>query len=113
MLEEFRWVDDTTLEIYLRQGVRFQDGEPLTAKHFEQSFVELQRWRAPHPPGTYLNWHPDTGVEIVDDHTVRMLFPSPRGLAMGKFRGMHIMSSRFWDELGYGYRELGTGEGHW
>ena len=26
-----RWLDDQTLELALRQGVRFQDGEPFTA----------------------------------------------------------------------------------
>lgn len=112
-MQDFRWIDDTTLEVDIRQGVRFQDGEALTAEHFVRSFVEVQRWKAPHPPGTYLNWHPETIVEVVDDHKVRMRFPEPEGLALGKFRGMHIMNTRFWDELGYGYEKTGTGEGHY
>jgi ABC-type transport system substrate-binding protein len=106
-MQDFRWIDDTTLEVDIRQGVRFQDGEALTAEHFLRSFVEVQRWKAPHPPGTYLNWHPDTTVEVVDDHKVRMHFPEPEGLALGKFRGMHVMNTRFWDELGYGYKKNG------
>ena len=71
------------------------------------------RWPAPHPPGTSLNFHPDTRLELVDDHTLRMHFPEPDGLVLGKFRGFHIPSTRFWDEVGFGYRQKGTGDGHW
>lgn len=112
-MEDSRWVDDTTLEVDVRRGVRFQDGEPMGAEHVKRAFDEVQRWRAPHPPGTYLNFDPDTRCDIVDDHTVRFVFPAPDGLALAKFRGMHVASSRFWDEEGFGYRALGTGEGHW
>ncbi|CAN5884286.1 hypothetical protein BH23ACT10_BH23ACT10_31280 [soil metagenome] len=44
---------------------------------------------------------------------MRFNFPEPDGLALAKFRGMHVPSTRFWDEEGFGYRELGTGDGHW
>ena len=37
----------------------------------------------------------------------------PDGLVLGKFRGMHIPSTRFWEDEGFGYRKLCTGEGHW
>ncbi len=60
-----------------------------------------------------LNFHPDTRLEMVDDYTLRMHFPEPDGLILGKFRGFHIPSTRFWDEEGFGYRKRGTGEGHW
>jgi hypothetical protein len=74
----------------------------------------VQKWKAPHPPGTYLNFHPDTTVDVTDDHTIRFNFPEPDGLALAKFRGFHIPSERFWtDGGGFGYRKLGTGEGHW
>jgi hypothetical protein len=48
-----------------------------------------------------------------DDYTVRFEFPEPDGLALAKFRGFHIASTRFWEEEGFGYRKYGTGEGHW
>jgi hypothetical protein len=80
---------------------------------FKRAFEEVQRWKAPHPPGTYLNFHPDTRLEVIDSHTVRMVFPEPDGLVLGKFRGFHLPSTRFWDEEGFGYRKRGSGEGHW
>jgi ABC-type transport system substrate-binding protein len=112
-MEDSRWIDDTTIEVQLRKGVRYQDGEEFTAANFKRAFDETQRWKAPHPPGTYLNFHPDTRLEIVDDHKLRMIFPEPDGLVLGKFRGFHLPSTRFWDEIGFGYRALGSGEGHW
>jgi ABC-type transport system substrate-binding protein len=112
-MEDSRWVDETTFEVTLRQGIRFQDGEEFNTKSFERAFVEVQKWKAPHPPGTSLNFHPDTRLEIIDDYTVRMIFPEPDGAILGKFRGFHLASTRFWDEVGFGYTKLGTGEGHW
>jgi ABC-type transport system substrate-binding protein len=113
VMEDSRWVDDTTFEVDIRQGLRFQDGEDLTAEHVKRAFDEAQRWKAPHPPGTYLNFHPHARAELVGDHKLRFVFPEPDGLVLGKFRGMHVPSTRFWEEEGFGYRKIGTGEGHW
>lgn len=71
------------------------------------------RWRAPHPPGTQFNLAPGTRCEVTGEHTVRLHFPAPDGLAVGKLRAMHIMSTRFWDGPGFGYARNGSGEGHW
>ena len=113
VMQHGQFVDETTFEIDVRQGLHFQDGEELTAEHVKRAFDEVQRWRAPHPPGTYLNFHPDATAEVVDDYKVRINLPEPDGLVLGKFRGMHVPSTRFWEEEGFGYRALGTGEGHW
>ena len=50
VMEESRWIDDRTLEVHMRRGVRFQDGEECTAHSFQRAFDEVQRWPAPHPP---------------------------------------------------------------
>src|SRR5437588_8979358 len=55
-----RWPDDHTLELDVRRGVRFQDGEPFTAHNIKQNFDEMQRWIAPHPPGSWLNFPPES-----------------------------------------------------
>jgi ABC-type transport system substrate-binding protein len=108
-----RWVDDRTLELDLREEVRFQDGEPFTAHSIRQGFEEMQRWAAPHPPGTWLNFPPESVCEVVGEHRVRFRFPAPDGLAVGKFRGFHIPSADFWGTYGFGYAKTGSGEGHW
>ena len=113
VMENARWTDDRTLEITVRRCIRFQDGEECTAHSVKRAFDEMQRWKAPHPPGSNLNIHPDTVAEIVDDYKLKIKFPAPDGLVLGKMRGMHIPSTRFWEEEGFGYRKLGSGEGHW
>jgi len=117
LAESADWLDEKTLELKLRRGVRFQDGEPFTAHNIKLNFDEMQRWAAPHPPGTWLNYPaPESRAEVVDDHTIRFHFPGPDGLAVGKMRGFHIASTAFWkgpDAPGFGYKKYGSGEGHW
>ena len=116
LAESADWPDENTLELTLRKGVRFQDGEPFTAHNIKLNFDEMQRWAAPHPPGTWLNFPPESVAEVVDDHTIRFHFPGPDGLAVGKMRGFHIASTAFWKgpgAPGFGYKKFGSGEGHW
>lgn len=107
------WIDDRTLEVKLREGVTFHDGEKLTAPVFRRSFDEVQRWENPHPPGAFLNFAKATQLEVVDDYTVRFRFPQADSGAFMKFRGMHIGSTRFWKELGFVDPKKGNAEGHW
>lgn len=108
----YRWVDRQTLEVRFRDH-RFADGSPLTASSFSQSLTEQLRWRAPHPPGTHFNIDRRTLVEIVNDQTVRLRLPEVDGLVLGKLRATHIMTERFWRDLGFGYARDSSGEGHW
>lgn len=85
----------------------------MNAENVRQSFDEMTKWKSPHPPGTQFNHPEGTKMEIVDDYTVRFTFPEPDGLAVGKFRALHIMNTRFWDTIGFGYERSGSGEGHW
>lgn len=112
-MKTYRWVDDTTLEIEVREGNRFPDGELLTAHSVKRSFDEQQRWQSPHPPGTHFNVSPLTHCEVMGDYRVRFHYPEPDGLAVGKLRATHIMNTRFWDEIGFGYQRQHSGEGHW
>ena len=112
-MRAYRWADDLTLEVDLREGERFPNNEPLTAATVKRAFEEQQRWRSPHPPGTQFNLDPRTGCEVTGERSVRFRFPEPDGLALGKLRAMHLMSTRFWREVGFGYARAGSGEGHW
>ena len=76
VMEDSRWIDETRFEVDISEVVRFQDGEECTAHSFKRAFDEVQRWKAPQPPGTYLNFHPDARVEVVGDHRVRRIFPA-------------------------------------
>lgn len=112
-MRSYRWKDARTLEVDVREGERFPDGEPLTAHTVRRSFDEVARWEAPHPPGTHFNIDPRTRCEATDEYTACFRLPEPDGLALGKLRAMHVMSTRFWEKIGFGYERNGTGEGHW
>ncbi|MBA3415953.1 MAG: ABC transporter substrate-binding protein [Chloroflexia bacterium] len=112
-MADSKWVDDRTLEIEVREGERFPDGEPLTTATVERAFAEMMRWQSPHPPGTQFNLDPRTICEVTGERAVRFRLPEPDGGALGKLRAMHVMSTRFWEEVGFGYIRNGTGEGRW
>lgn len=113
LANDYKWLNENTLEIDLTQDVFFQNNETFTSEHVVKAFHEENRWKAPHPPGTWLNLPEGTTVEQKDLYTVRFHFPKPDGLALGKLRGHHWTNMLFWKKLGFGYRKLGTGEGHW
>lgn len=113
LAESWKWIDPRTIEFKLREGVKFQDGEPFTAKNVKRSFDEVQRWKAPHPPGAFLNFDQQTKLAVLDDHAVRFTFPRPDAAALMKFRGMHIGSTKFWDSNAFVDKTTGTAESHW
>ncbi len=113
LAESYRWVNPTTMEFKLRKGVKFQDGEAFNAQVFRRSFDEVQKSTNPHPPGAFLNFAKDTKLEVVDEHTVRFVFPSTDGAAVMKFRGMHVASTKFWNTNGFKNKKTGNAEGNW
>ncbi len=64
-MKGYRWKGGgRTLEVKVRGGERFPDGEPLTAHTVKRSFDEQIRWAAPHPPGTHFNIDRRTRCEV-------------------------------------------------
>ena len=94
-MSTYHWTDERTLDVDVRKDEVFPDGETLTAHSVKRSFDEMFRWRTPHPPGTQFNLDPRTTCEVTGEHAVRFHLPEPDGLALGKLRAMHIMSTRF------------------
>jgi ABC-type transport system substrate-binding protein len=102
----WQWRDDRTLEVILRQGVKFHNGEVFDAAIVQLNWEENTRLRQPHMPGTFMNFKAGSRLEIVDPQTVRFIFPEPDGGALAKLKDMHIANRQF-------YRELGWGEKSW
>ncbi|MBM6616872.1 ABC transporter substrate-binding protein [Bacillus suaedaesalsae] len=113
LASRLKWINEKTLELQLRDGVTFQNGEEFTANHVKQNFNQEEPWIAPHPPGTWLNLVKGRKVEFVDLYKVHIHFPSIDGLALGKLRSYHFANHLFWQKLGFGYEKFGTAEGHW
>jgi ABC-type transport system substrate-binding protein len=102
----WRWLDDRTLEMTLRQGVTFHNGEVFDADIVKLNWDENLRLQQPHRSGDYWNFTPGSRLEIRDPYTVRFVFPEPDGGAMARLVLMHMANRQF-------YREVGWGEKSW
>ena len=72
LAEEWKRLDDYTVEFKLRKGVKFHNGDELTAKDVQYSFYRLKKELS----GIELAASLMAGikdVEIVDDYTVRLI----------------------------------------
>jgi peptide/nickel transport system substrate-binding protein len=102
----WQWLDDRTLEMTLRQGVTFHNGEVFDAEIVKLNYEENLRLRQPHRAGDYWNFQPGSRLEIIDPYTVRFVFPEPDGGAMSRLVLMHMANRQF-------HRDLGWGEKSW
>ena len=102
----WQWRNERTLEVTLRQGVKFHNGEVFDAGIIKLNWEENTRLRQPHILGEFMNFKAGAQLEIVDLYTVRFIFPEPDGGAMAKLASMHMANRQF-------YREVGWGEAHW
>jgi ABC-type transport system substrate-binding protein len=102
----WRWLDDRTLEMTLRQGVKFHNGEVFDADIVKLNLQENTRLEQAHRSGNYWNFKPGSRLEIIDPQTVRFVFPEPDGGALARLTLMHIGNRQF-------YREFGWAEKSW
>jgi ABC-type transport system substrate-binding protein len=100
----WRWLEDRTLEIKLRPGMKFHNGEILDADIVKLNWDEQLRLQQPHTIGAALNFKPGSRLQIIDPHTVRFVFPEPDGGALAKISIMHMANRQFLSgcRLGHG-----------
>jgi ABC-type transport system substrate-binding protein len=102
----WRWLDDRTLEVTLRQGVKFHNGEVFDAAIVKLNWDEQSQLNQPHTVGSNMNFKPGSRLEVIDPQTVRFVFPEPDGGALAKITLMHMANRQF-------YRDVGWGTEHW
>src|SRR5712691_2698118 len=102
----WQWRNERTLEVTLRQGVKFHNGEVFDAGIIKLNWEENTRLRQPHILGEFMNFKAGSRLETMDPYTVRFIFPEPDDGAMAKLGSMHMANRQF-------YREVGWGEAHW
>jgi peptide/nickel transport system substrate-binding protein len=98
----WQWLDDRTLEVTLRQGVKFHNGEVFDAEIVKLNWEENLRLKQPFVNGEFMNFKPGSRLEIIDPQTVRFLFPAPDGGALARITSLHIGNRQFHTELGWG-----------
>jgi peptide/nickel transport system substrate-binding protein len=72
--EAWRWVDDRTIEITLRDGMTFHDGEPVTAEDAAFTIQKVVEWA---PPAMSSRTRNLAGAEQIDDRTFRIMLKEP------------------------------------
>ena len=99
------WIDDTTLEVKLRQGVRFHNGEPFNAQAVKFNF-DYQR---EHNPGRGIQIYMKNvkEIQVVDKYVMRMILNQPDALLMNRMSfagpriGWVIGAPRYMEEVGW------------
>jgi peptide/nickel transport system substrate-binding protein len=110
-----KWVDDTTLELKLREGVRFHNGEPFDAEAVKFNF-EYQRKHSPYR-GIQVYLRNLKEIQIIDQYTVRMVLDQPDALFLHRpmpapISGWVIGAPRYMEEVGWDVflkQPVGTG----
>ena len=98
----WRWLNERTLEVKLRRGVTFHNGEVFDAEIVKLNWEENIVLKQPHRGGAYMNFKPGSRIDIVDPYTVRFTFSEPDGAALVKIGWMHIGNREFYKKLGWG-----------
>jgi peptide/nickel transport system substrate-binding protein len=96
LAEEFNWKDDTTLEVPIKQGHTFHDGEEVTAEDVKYSY-DIHRDYSTYFSGPV---KPVNEIAVVDDYTVEFSFdyhyaPFPMA-AMGRIA---IIPKHKWSDI--------------
>lgn len=102
----WQWLDDRTLDVTLRQGVTFHNGEVLDAEIVKLNMEESRKLQHMFHFSKHLQFKPGLHMEIIDPYTIRFIFPEPDGMALARLTYIHIANRQF-------YRELGWGDKHW
>ena len=91
-------LDDTTWEIKLRDDVSFHNGEALTA---EVVAWNIERTLSEETPIRFKsNFEQITGVEVVDDTTLRVMTDSPFPVFITHLKRFFIVSQQNYEENG-------------
>jgi ABC-type transport system substrate-binding protein len=102
----WQWRDNHTLDVALRQGVTFHNGEVFDAEIVKLNVEEAFKLRHLFHFAEYLRFQPGFTMEILDPYTIRFRFPEPDGMALARLTYLHIANRQF-------YRELGWAEKNW
>jgi len=117
LAESMDWVNDTTLDITLRQGVKFHDGTTMTADDVVFTFERIINENQIEYPEVHSSPRkgliaPLQTIEKTGDYSVRMYFSEPFPAAMQMLVHQQIVPKAYIEEVGTkGFVEhpIGTG----
>ena len=107
----WRRIDENTMEFSLRKGVLFHDGEPFTAEAVRFSLERQMDRSNPAPNAGLIKMI--AGVQIVDEHTVRIKTTEPDGVLLNTLpMFVKILPPKYLKEKGdaaFAEHPVGTG----
>lgn len=112
LAESYEWTDDTTLVVKIREGVKFTDGDPLTA---EDVVYTIQRAAAkPQSANTFAPFDAEN-TKALDEYTVEIKtkYPYPNAILVLASGRAGIVSQKSIEEMGedaYGRAPVGSGK---
>jgi peptide/nickel transport system substrate-binding protein len=111
LAESWKWVDATTLQLTLRQGVKFHDGSPFTAEDVKFTFDRIQDKSAGSEHARYFDGKSVESLAILDAKTVEFKLVKPYAPFLTHMTLVGIASKAASAELGddYGKKPVGTG----
>jgi peptide/nickel transport system substrate-binding protein len=117
LAEAINWLDDKTLEVKLRQGVKFHDGVEMTADDVVYTFERIIgenmiEYPEPHTSPRKGLIAPLESLEKKDDYTVLMHFSGPWPVAMQMLVHQQIVPKHYLEEVGtegFVSHPIGTG----
>ena len=98
LAESWEIVDDTAIEMKLRGGVQFHNGEPFNADAVKFTVERMLDEEVNSVLRS--NFTSITEVEIVDDLTVRLILSQPDGTIFDRLTGLYILPPGYVSEAG-------------
>jgi peptide/nickel transport system substrate-binding protein len=109
LAERWEQVDPLTLRFYLRQGVKFQNGDPFTA---EDVVYNVEGHRAEPRLGTAYVFETVQRVEVLDANTVQFVTDRPTASLLGNMAQVLLIVPRARERMGaaeFDRKPFGTG----
>lgn len=113
LAESWTYINDTTLEIHLKKGIRFHNGEELTAEtvkyNFDRVTGKLPGARLTKVSYRYVNVKDS---EVVDKYALRVHLFHPDSLFLGQLSELPIVPKEYTEKHGFEIldtRPVGTG----
>lgn len=111
LAESFKWVDDTTLEFKLRQGVKFHNGEPFDADDVVFTFNHFSDPKTAVAMPNTVDWIKK--AKKVDQYTVRVYLKKPFPAALDYIQSaIPIYPDQYYQKVGpegFSKKPVGTG----
>ena len=95
--ESYEWVDDTTIDVTLREGMTWHDGEPVTAEDVVFSFQAPLGEEVPMYQPFVSNI---SDIEVLDERTVRFLLAEPSAAFLtASLAKVNLVPQHVWEPI--------------